>query len=62
MIHCIKHSEMHEKLKIKKWINLKKMIFFSEKIKKNHNIIIEIKSAFLISVDLKIEKTWLVNW
>ena len=32
-----------------------------EKNKKNYNIIIETKSAFSISIDLKIKKTWFVN-
>ena len=33
-----------------------------EKNKKNHNIIIETESALSVSVDLKVEKTWLVDW
>ena len=32
-----------------------------EKIKKNHNIMIETEFAFSVLIDLKIEKTWLIN-
>ena len=34
IIHCVKHSETHEKLEINEQINLKKIMFSSEKIKK----------------------------
>ena len=34
MIYCVKHLKTHRKLKINKWINLRKMMFFSEKVKK----------------------------
>ena len=33
-----------------------------KKSKKNHNMMIKIKSALSVSVDSEIEKTWLVDW
>ena len=38
----------------------KNNIFFWRK--KNHNMMIKTRSAFSVSVDSEIEKTWFVNW
>jgi len=34
MIHCVKHSETHKKLEINEQVNLRKMMFFFEKLQK----------------------------
>ena len=45
-----------------KWANeLKKNDVFFWKVKKNHNMMTEIRSAFSVSISLKAEKTWFVN-
>ena len=46
-----------------KWMSkFEKHNIFFWKNKKNHNMMIEAESALSVSVDLEIEKTWLVNW